>query len=104
MPDIKCITPGCTAYISDPCIMIKGLFLKKLDLEVKRGHTNDEIDMINKILHDDLGLKNHEELFDNFKRDHRKKKTAKSQPILFNLVCINGHRNQYYINCKKHGN
>jgi hypothetical protein len=98
MADILC--KQCNAYISDPCVMISGLFLKKMNLEAKPKRADDKIDTINKILQEKLGLDNHQQLFERFKRHYRKSKVAKvNQPILFTLTCINGHTNQYSITC-----
>jgi len=95
MPNIKCLQ--CDAYISDPCVKMSGLFLIKMDLEAQPLPDDTKIDNINTLIQEDLGLINHDQVFQSFKINRRT--ALPPSPTLFTLRCINGHTNQYLITC-----
>lgn len=107
MSNVKCVEPGCTAYITDPCIKTNVLFQMKLDLTEQfesaitgKTEIQDKIKSVNHLLEKDLGLIDHEEHFSSFSQKKSQVFGASiSNPILFTLVCIKGHKNQYSITC-----
>lgn len=100
MPDIPCKEPGCTEYISDPCVKMKGLFLLYNDLSERLKVTKIEdqfalLNSVNHLIEIELGLY----LKDSNAFLEREKLKQENVPIRFTLKCIKNHVNQYFITC-----
>ncbi|MDP9081663.1 MAG: hypothetical protein M3O71_29985 [Bacteroidota bacterium] len=101
MPDIKCITPDCPMWISDPCVKTNALFQIRTDLLDRL--TKDPADKlipasinhVDSLIESELGIQDIHAQHQQFKNSAGGSGTFH----LFTLVCVLGHKNQYDLKC-----
>ena len=101
MPNIKCITPGCPHWISDPCIKTNSLFQIHTDLMERLENTPGDKDImtciynLDSIMESELGFQDVQARY----QIHKKAAEGASEVHLFTLICVLGHKNQYQLKC-----
>lgn len=101
MTKVKCATPGCPCWISDPCFKTRALFQIRTDLlerlaeEPANKLVPASINHLDALIENELGFQDiqaHHLLF-------RNSELTSGVFHLFTLICMLGHKNQYSIRC-----
>ena len=101
MPNIKCITPDCPYWLSDPCVKTNALFQIRTDLLERLEKTPADkqvtanLNRLDALMESELG-------FQDIQAQHQLYKNTEvtgSVMHLLTLVCVLGHKNQYSIKC-----
>jgi len=101
MPNVKCITPDCPCWISDPCVKTNALFQIRTDLlerlvqDPANKQVSASINQVGSLIESELGIQDIHTQHQLFKSS-----VAGSGVFhLFTLVCVLNHKNQYNLNC-----
>jgi len=101
MPNIKCISPGCPCWISDPCVKTNALLQIRTDLVDRLEktpadkHVTASLNHLDALLESELGFHDIQAQYQRYKSAG----VATAAFHLFTLVCALGHTNQYNIQC-----
>lgn len=101
MPKIKCLTPECPCWISDPCVKTNALFQIRADLLDRLAEAPADkqipasINQVDSLIESELGFQDIQAQHQLFKKSG----TNLGAFRLFTLVCVLGHKNQYNLKC-----
>ncbi|SEM65500.1 hypothetical protein SAMN05192574_101351 [Mucilaginibacter gossypiicola] len=101
MPNVKCITPDCPCWISDPCVKTNALFQIRTDLLERLVQApadkqiSASINQVDSLIVSELGIQDIHAQHQLFKKSG----TQRTVFHLFTLVCVLNHKNQYNISC-----